>query len=293
MTPPLSTSDRPEAAGPPSTTAERPVVILPPTRLNLPSPRELWAAREVLYRFGARDIVLRYRQTVVGVLWVVIQPLASAGIFAIVFGAVAGFSSGNVPYIVFSMAGTLAWNLFSGTLSRATPSLTANQGLVSKVYFPRMLVPLSTALSVLIDFAVGLVLLVVMLVVYRVNPGWDILTLPYWVLCAVAMGVGLGLATSALTVKYRDINYALPWFVQIAIYATPVAYALSSVPPHLRWLFNINPLTWLVEGFRFAALGQAAPPAWQTFGLLGAAVVMLCGGALIFQKLERGFADFI
>ncbi|MFC8597460.1 ABC transporter permease [Isoptericola sp. NPDC057191] len=272
-------------------------VITPPGRLNMPRWRELWEAREVLYRFGVRDIVLRYRQTVIGVAWVVLQPLASAGIFAVVFGQVAGLDSGGVPYFAFSLAGMLAWNLFNGIVARAAPSLVANQALVSKVFFPRMLVPLSSVLAVLLDFLVGFVLLVVMLFVYGINPGWAVLATPLWVLAAVVLACGLGMAGAAVTVQYRDVAYALPWVLQLALYATPVAYSLESVqqnvPSSLSWLFVINPLTWLMEGFRWSLLGLAAPPWWQVVGLAVVAVGVFLAGSLVFQKLERGFADVI
>jgi lipopolysaccharide transport system permease protein len=269
------------------------IVITPPGRLNLPSWRELWEAREVLYRFGIRDVVLRYRQTAIGVAWVVLQPLASAGIFAIVFGQVADLPSGGVPYFLFAYAGMLAWNLINGVISRGGPSLIANQALVSKVFFPRLLVPMSTVLAVLLDFAVAACLFVVLLFVYGVNPGWAVLAAPLLVLVAVLLASGVGLAASAVMVKYRDVNYALPWVLQIMLYATPVAYALDAVPSNLLWLFQINPLTWLLEAFRWSLLGLEMPPAWQLAALPAAAVVVFLGGILVFQKMERGFADVI
>ncbi len=268
-------------------------VITPPTRLNMPQPRELFESRDVLYRFGVRDILLRYRQTAIGASWVIIQPLAAAGIFSVVFGSVANLPSGGVPYFLFSFAGLLAWNLVNGVVSRAAPSLVANQGLVSKVYFPRLLVPASTMLSVLLDFVIALALFVVLLFVYGVNPGWAVLTLPLWTLGAVVLAAGVGVAASAVTVKYRDVNYAVPWLLQILMYGSPVAYALTAVPDHLRWLFEINPLTWLLEGFRWALLGQPAPPVWQMVGLGVVAVVVFVAGTAVFQKMEREFADVI
>lgn len=268
-------------------------VIRPPARIDLPDVGELWRARDVLYQFGRRDVVLRYRQTAIGVLWVIIQPLAAAGVFAIVFGGVAQLPSGGTPYILFSLSGVLIWNVFSGIVTRSSGSLVANQALVSKVYFPRALVPLSSVLAVLLDFVVGLVLLIVMLLVYGYNPGWAVLTVPLWLLAAVALASGFGLAMSAITVKYRDVTYALPWVIQILLYATPVAYSLSAVPSNLRWLFDINPLSWLLEGFRWSTIGQPAPPAWQMLGTALVSVSALALGALVFQKMERGFADVI
>ncbi|KON74096.1 hypothetical protein M768_08300 [Cellulosimicrobium cellulans F16] len=269
------------------------IVITPPGRFALPSVRELWEAREVLYRFGMRDVVLRYRQTAIGVLWVVLQPLAAAGIFSIVFGQVADLPSQGVPYFLFSYMSMLAWNLFNNVLTRAAPSLVGNQALVSKVFFPRMLVPLSTSLSVLLDFVVALALGAVLLVVNGINPGWPVLLLPLWALLLVLFASGLGLAASALMVKYRDVAYVLPWLTQILLYASPVAYSLEAVPDNLRWLFEANPITWYLELFRWSLLGLPAPDGWQVAAAAGAAVLVFLGGALWFQRFERQFADFI
>lgn len=268
-------------------------VITPPTALSVPSLRELWNGRDVLYQFGKRDIVIRYRQTIVGIAWVVVQPLAAAGIFSIVFGQVAGLPSDGVPYFIFSLAGMLAWNLFNGIVERSATSLVANQALVSKVYFPRLLVPLSTAISALLDFLVGFALFVVLLFVFGVNPGWAILLTPVWLVCAILLAMGIGIASSGMMVKYRDVNYALPWIMQILLFASPVAYSLSAVPQNIMWLFNINPITWLMECFRWSLLGQAMPPLWQMLALGGVGLVVFAGGLLIFQSMERGFADVI
>ena len=211
----------------------RTTVITPPTRFPLPHWRELWEAREVAMRFGQRDVVLRYRQTAIGVAWVLIQPLAAAGVFSIIFGSVAQLPTGGVPYFLFSFISLLGWTLFSSIVGRAAPSLVGNQALVSKVFFPRMLVPISTVMSCLLDFTVGLGLGVVLLIVYGVNPGWAVLLLPVWVLLFVLLGLGIGLACSAWMVKYRDIAYVLPWLIQVALFATPVAYSLEAVPANL------------------------------------------------------------
>jgi lipopolysaccharide transport system permease protein len=272
------------------------IVITPPGRLGLPRWSELWGAREVLFRFGQRDVLLRYRQTAVGVLWVFLQPLASAGVFAIVFGQVAGLPSQGVPYFLFSYAGMLAWNLFNQVVGRAAPSLVSNQALVSKVFFPRMLVPMSAALAVLLDFAVALVLGVVLLFLYGVNPGWPVLLLPVWVLLLLACAMGIGLAASSVQVKYRDVGYALPWALQLLLYASPVAYSIEAIqdlPPAVRALFEWNPMTWYLEAFRWSFLGLDAPHAWQVVGMVLVSAVVLLAGILVFQKNERLFADVI
>lgn len=269
------------------------IIITPPGRLSLPRFRELWEAREVLYRFGLRDVLLRYRQTAVGVAWVLIQPLMAAGVFAIVFGQVAELPSSGIPYFLFSYVGMLAWNLFNGVISRAAPSLVGNQALVSKVFFPRLLVPLSSALAVLIDFGVALALGAVLLVAYGVNPGWAVLLLPVWAAMVLILAAGIALAASAIMVKYRDVGYVLPWVMQVLLYASPVAYSLEVVPADLLWLFNANPLTWILEGFRFSLLGLTAPPTWQIVGSVAAPLAVFLAGTLVFQHYEREFADVI
>ena len=268
-------------------------VINPPKRVSLPPLRELWDARDVLTQFGKRDVLLRYRQTFVGVAWVLIQPLAAAGIFSIVFGQVAQLPSGGVPYFIFTLVGMMAWNLFNGVTSRASGSLVANQALVSRVYFPRILVPLSTALSAMLDFLVAFGLYIVMMFVFGLGVGWQVLLVPVWALIALMMAIGVGLAAAALAVSFRDVNYALPWVLQILLYATPIAYALDAAPASLRWFFEINPLTWLMEAFRWSLLDLAMPPLWQMIGVVGAGIIALLGGTLVFQSLERGFADVI
>lgn len=269
------------------------MVITPPGRLNMPRWRELWEAREVAYRFGQRDVILRYRQTAVGVVWVLLQPLAAAGVFSLVFGNLAGLSSDGIPYFLFSYIGMLSWNLFNGLVSRASGSLVANQALVAKVFFPRMLVPISSVFSVLLDFVVALVLGVVLLFVYGVNPGWGVLLMPVWVLCILMFGMGISLAAAAWMVKYRDVTYVIPWVLQIGLFATPIAYSLSGVPANLQAFFYINPLAWLVELFRSSMLGTVPSQAWLAPAGVAVSILVLFIGMVIFQSREREFADLI
>lgn len=269
------------------------VVIRPPGRLNMPPWGEIWRAREVAVRLAQRDIIVRYRQTIFGITWVILQPLVTAGIFTIVFGVIAGLPSDGLPTFVFTLAGMLAWNLFNGALSRSASSMVANQSLVQKVFFPRMLVPVSSLASIVVDFFVGFVLLVAMLFVFGISPGWGLLLLPVWILLILLLGLGFGLAAAAYMVKYRDVGYVLPWFLQVLMYASPLAYALSAVPEGLRWLFQINPVTWFLEVFRWSALGTPMPPAWQIAAIVIAAPVVFFVGTVVFQKNEREFADFI
>ena len=269
------------------------IVITPPGRFSLPKISELWEAREVLYRFGARDVTLRYRQTALGVVWVVLQPLAVAVLFALVFGKVAKLSTGGVKPVVFSFTGLLAWNLFSGIIGRAQGSLVSNRDLVSKVFFPRMLVPLATVYSCIIDFLVSAAFLAVMLVIYGINPGVAVLLSPVWTLMVILLASGIGLVTSALTVRYRDVNYFVPFMLQFLLYASPIAYSIANVPASYRVVYDLNPLTWLLQEFQWSFVRQPAPPGWQIVLSIVVPILVFLGGAIIFEQMERGFADVI
>jgi lipopolysaccharide transport system permease protein len=269
------------------------IVIAPPGRIPVPDLRHLWESREVLLRFGARDITLRYRQTALGVAWVLLQPLLTAGIFTVVFGQVAKLPTGDVPYFLFSFGGMLAWNLFSGIVTRATGSLVSNSALVSKVFFPRILVPLSTACSAALDFAVTLVFLGILLAAYGIAPGWGVFLIPVWFVLIVMIACGIGSVLSALMVRYRDIQYVVPFLLQLGLYISPIAYSISAVPHRFLVYYNLNPLTWIIGEFRWSTLDQAAPPAWQIIASFVVAIVVFAGGVMLFEKLERPLADVI
>lgn len=272
----------------------KPYLILRPrsgwAAINL---RELWRYRDLLYVLASRDVTLRYRQTLLGVAWVVLQPLLAAGIFTFVFGLVAKLPSGGVPYFLFSYVGMLAWTAFQGTLTRASTSLVQNAHLVSKVYFPRLILPLSAAAATGIDFVVGLALLAFLLPLYHIAPGFELLLLPVWFLLIMLLAVGLGLFAAALMVQYRDVQYVLPILIQFGMYASPVAYGLAVVPERFATAYLLNPMASLLEGFRWSLLGGAAPPAW---GVLYATVFSTAAffvGAFAFRRMERRFADVI
>lgn len=274
--------------------AARPqLTIRPPSRwapLNL---QELWEFRGLLLSLAARDIKLRYRQTVLGALWVLLQPVFGAGVFALVFGGIAGLPSDGVPYFLFAFAGLLAWSAFQSTLTRASSCLVQNSQLISKVFFPRMVLPLSTVLSTLLDFAVGLALMGALLVGFRVAPGPGLVLLPVWLGLVLLLAVGLGLFASAWMVSYRDVQHVLPILVQFVMYASPVAYAVSVVPETLRPVFILNPLSGLLEAFRWSLLGQAR----LDWGSVGYSAVVACAvfvrGAYEFRRMEQRFADVI
>jgi lipopolysaccharide transport system permease protein len=269
------------------------IVITPPKKFAIPKVSELWEAREVLYRFGARDVTLRYRQTLLGVTWVVLQPLLTALVFVLVFSKVAHLTYNGTKPIVFIFAGVTAWNLFSGIITRAQSSLVSNRDLVSKVFFPRMLVPLAVVYSCLIDYLVSLGFLVVLMVVFGVNPGLAVLLAPVWTLMFILLASGVGLVSSALTVRFRDVNYFVPFILQFLLFASPIAYAIQNVPSKWRVVYDLNPLTWLLQEFQWSLVRQPAPHLWETMLAIVVPIVAFVGGAIIFEQMERGFADAI
>jgi lipopolysaccharide transport system permease protein len=254
---------------------------------------EAWKFRDLLFALAARDLKLRYKQTALGAIWVIIQPLMAAGVFSFVFGKVARLPSDGVPYLLFAFAGLLGWNLFSSTVTKCSACLTGNSQLISKVFFPRLLLPLSTVPSVLVDFAVAAGMMAVLMGIYGVVPGWGILLLPFWMAVLLMLALGVGLCAAALAVPYRDVQYIIPVFIQILLYASPIAYAVSAVPEHLRGFYLLNPLSAPLEAFR-ASLLHTAWPDWQS--LAGAAVlsaVVFLIGLYSFKRMERKFADVI
>jgi lipopolysaccharide transport system permease protein len=273
----------------------RPLLTIRPRTGWLPAqPRELWAFRELLMRFAARDITLRYRQTVLGVAWVVLQPLLAAGILSFVFGRVAGLPApAGIPYFVFSLAGMTAWNAFSNTVTRAGTVLVGNAPLVQKVFFPRLLLPLSTVVSTLLDVAVSLILAGVLMVIYGVAPGPAIALLPIWLVLVLLLGLGIGLGAGALMVRYRDVQYVLPVAVQFLLYASPVAYSLAAVPKSAQRIFELNPLTGLLEGFRWSLIDTTRPSTALITYAVVASIVILGIGLAMFNRMERQFADVI
>jgi lipopolysaccharide transport system permease protein len=237
---------------------------------------------------------LRYRQTVLGVVWVILQPLLAAGILSFVFGNVAELPPpAGIPYFLFTLVGTVGWTAFSAVANRSSSSLVANAGLVQKAFFPRLLLPLSNTCSALVDVAVSLCLVAVVLLVQGAHSGLGIVTFPFWLATLVVIGLGLGLASSALMVRYRDVGYVLPVAVQFLLFLSPVAYTLDSVPPSTRTLYELNPLAGMLEGFRWSLLGTERPSAGLTAYCITSSVVVFVLGVLIFHRMERGFADVI
>ena len=248
---------------------------------------------DLLLTLTDRDIKVRYKQTVLGVLWVVLQPLIASLIFAFVFGIVAGLSSNGRPYVLFAFAGLTAWNTFANVLSRASGSIVSNAHIVSKVYFPRLLLPFSAAASTLVDLAVSLGVMALMMAFYRVVPGWPVLLLPVWIVVLLLMALGLGMMSGALMVRYRDIGYVVPVALQLGMYASPVAWATEAVPEQYRWFVQMNPLCGLIEAFRWSLLGQSTLHLhWLGYSVVTSLVVFWLG-AVVFKRLEQDFADVI
>lgn len=269
-------------------------VIRPISRWEVLNLKQVFAFNDLLLALGVRDVKLRYRQTALGVAWVVLQPLIASLIFGFVFNVVAKLEAPNgLPYFLFSYAGMLGWNLFSGTLTRAAGSLVLNSALVSKVYFPKIIVPASTVFSSILDFGVALVLLLILMPVFGVGFSWPILLTPIWLLLLLMAALGIGFYASALMVSYRDIQYILPVMVNFLLYASPVPYALDMVPKQFQWAIAANPLTGILEAMRWSLLGTVPPDAWTLTYSIAMIAVTFVFGALMFGRAERRFADVI
>ena len=255
--------------------------------------KELWEYRELLYFLTWRDIKVRYKQTAIGAAWAVIQPFFMMVVFSLFFGRLAGVPSDGIPYPIFAYCGLLPWQLFAHSLTESSNSLVANERLITKVYFPRLCVPISAVLGGLVDFAIAFVILLAMMAYYGVAPGWAIVTLPGFILLAIVSALAVGLWLSALNVQYRDVRYTINFLVQFWLFATPVAYPSSIVPARWRALYGLNPMAGVVEGFRWALLGKAPP----SFALLASSVtvviLILIGGVYYFRRMEAGFADVV
>ena len=258
--------------------------------LNL---RELWQHRELLYFLAWRDIKVRYKQTVLGVAWVAMQPLAMALSLSLFLGRLVKVPSEGLPYPLFAYSGMVVWTLFAQALTGASNSLLANERLVTKVHFPRSLVPASSVLASLLDFAIGLILLAVFLIYYRIAPTASLAVLPLVVFIAVLIALGLGLWLSALNVKYRDVRHTVNFLVQFWFLATPIAYPTSVVPDRWRVWFGLNPMAGVVEGFRWALHGSGPPPLNLLAASACIALLLFASGLYYFRRTEDTFADFI
>jgi lipopolysaccharide transport system permease protein len=274
---------------------EEPIVIIEATKswvsLQL---RDLWNYRELLYFLTWRDVKVRYKQTALGVAWAIIQPLFTMLIFTLFFGKLAGIEAqtGGIPYPIFAYAGLLPWMFFSNALTASGNSLVGSAHLITKVYFPRMMIPGSAVAAGLIDFAIAFVILVFLMFYYGVAPAWTALMLPVLVMLTVVLALGMGMWLSALNVKYRDVRFALPFLLQLWMFVSPLIYPSSFVPEKYRWLLMLNPLTGIIEGYRSSLFGK--PFNWTALGvstLIG--LLLLIYSSYSFKRMERSFADIV
>ena len=256
---------------------------------------DVWRYRELFFILAWRDVSVRYKQTMLGIAWAFMRPFLTMVVFTVVFGQLARLPAGGpVPYAVMVFAGLLPWTLFSSILSDASASVMNNSNLISKVFFPRLLVPMATVMVALIDFAISLTILAGLMIWYAVVPGWQMLLLPVFVALTLAAAIGPALWASALVVKYRDFRFVIPFVIQIGLYASPVGFSSSIVPEQWRLLYSLNPMVGIIDGFRWSIIGGASPIYWPGFLIsLGAIGLMLWVGISGFRRIERDFADLV
>ncbi len=274
--------------------AAEPVLILEPSTgfLSLKL-RDLWEYRELLYFLVWRDVKVRYKQTALGAAWAVLQPVMTMLVFSVFFGRLAKVPSDGIPYPVFAFTALLPWQLFAYALSESGNSLVSNQNLITKVYFPRLVIPIAAVLAGLVDFAIAFVVLLGLMLYYGIIPTRAVVLLPLFLLLAVATALSVGLWLSALNVKYRDVRYTLPFLMQFWLFATPVAYPASLVPERWRALYGLNPMAGVVEGFRWALLGTSHAPGPLLWVSVAVVIALLVGGLQYFRQTERTFADIV
>ena len=271
------------------------VLVIEPGRSAKHYWADLWSFRELFFILAWRDISVRYKQTIIGVAWAILRPFLTMVVFTVIFGGLAKLpSDGNTPYPLLVFAGMLPWTLFSTSLSDSTNSLISNVNLVSKIYFPRIIVPVATVMTALVDFLISSTILLGMMVYYKFPPAWNILCLPAFILLAVLASLGPGLWASALVVKYRDFRYVIPFIVQFGLYISPVGFSTQAVTFKWRLLYSLNPMVGVIDGFRWCLLGGESRIYWPGFLLsLGIVALFLWLGISRFRKMEKSFADLI
>ncbi len=269
------------------------IIIRPSTGWVSLRLKDLWEYRELLYFLVWRDIKVRYKQTVLGAAWAIIQPFFTMIVFSIFFGRLAGIPSDGVPYPIFAYCALLPWQLFSNAMAESGNSLVVNQNLITKVYFPRLVIPMAPVLAGLVDFGIAFLVLLGMMVYYGMAPTMAVVTLPLFILLAVATALAVGLWLSALNVQYRDVRYTIPFLTQFWLFVTPIAYPSSLVPEKWRVLYGLNPMAGVVEGFRWAMLGTANAPGPMVAVSVAVVVALLVGGLYYFRRMEKTFADVV
>ncbi len=285
-------------ATPAASDRARPSVVIEPSKglagLRLGS---LWSYRELLYFLIWRDIKVRYKQTLLGILWIVLQPAVTVAIFSVVFGTLLQVPTGDVPYPVFVFSGLLPWTYFSTSVTRSSGSVVGSAHLITKVYFPRLVIPLGSVLSSLVDFAIAFGVLVILMIIYQVKPTANVVFLPGFMLLAMLAALACGLWLSALNVRFRDVTYMTPFLVQMGFYLTPIIYPSTLIPEPFRYLLGLNPMTGVTAGFRWALLGgylaDVEPPGALFPMSIAITLAVLVSGVVFFRTTERSFADVI
>lgn len=269
------------------------IFIKPSTGLATLNLRDLWTYRELVYFMIWRDIKVRYKQTMLGAAWAIIQPVLTMLVFTFIFGTVAKLPTDGIPYPIFSYTALLPWGLFTAALNTASRSLTSNQNMVTKIYFPRLVLPLASVLGGLVDFAIAFLILIVLMIYYKVTPTAAIWTLPLFLLLTVITALGVALWLSAINVQYRDVNYVLPFLTQFWLFITPVAYSVKVISEKWSIVYSLNPMAGVVNGFRWALLGTNTGPNMNMAVSIGVALLFLISGLFYFRSMEKTFADTI
>ncbi len=280
-----ATATTPLASTPLSIARSQP---LPEIRLH-----EIWAYRELLYFFVWRDVKIRYKQTVIGAAWAILQPFLTMLVFSLVFGKLAKLPTNVLPYAVFYYSALLPWGYFAASLQNATNIMVEQQRLITKIYFPRLVLPISAVLSGLVDFAAAFSVLIGLMIYYRLSPGRAVLLLPGFLLLAMLTALGVGLWLSALNAVYRDVRYVIPFLIQFWMFASPVAYSTVLVPQRWRWIYGLNPMAGVIEGFRWALTGDGVAPGAVLAASVAGVLLVFIGGLFYFRKMEGTIADLV
>jgi lipopolysaccharide transport system permease protein len=277
----------------PDSKGNRQMIIEPAKRWSIFNLKELWEFRDLLWMLTMREVKLRYRQTILGVTWVIIQPLLTTALFTLIFGFLMKTPSDNVSYGLFAFVGLLPWNVFSQSLQRAGVSLTRDIRLITRIYFPRIIIPISNSLATVVDFLVSFALLFVVLLLYRTPISINLLAIPILLFFNMVLSIGVGIIFAALNVYYRDFTYVLPFVIQIWMYASPLAYSAKLIPASWTWIYDLNPMVGIINGFRWAVYGTIDFPLNSLIYSVVSACVIFLIGLIIFRRLERSFADVI
>lgn len=269
------------------------LIITPSKRWHSINLREVWTYRELLATLAWRDVSIRYKQSFVGIGWAIIQPIMTMIVFTIIFGKFAKLPSDGIPYPIFTYCALLPWNYFARSLGDSSDSLVGSSHLITKVYFPRLVLPLSRVFAGLVDFSIGFVILIGLMFWYGISPTVGLLLLPLFLLIAMIAALGGGLWLTALNVKYRDVKFVVPFVIQFMMYASPVAYSTSIIPERWQWVYSLNPMVGVIEGFRWALLGRAVPNLSMLYLPMGIIFILLVSGLYYFKSMEKTFADIV